>query len=260
MRHAIRLALGFVFLLGAGTALAQPPGTPRAADYFPLNKGTKWVYKVGDTEVTVVVAGTERFNDEDCVRVETRVGSDPKIAEVYTVRPDGVYRVKVKDDLIIPPVKVLPIPVKAGDSWAVNSKLGTQNIKGTLVVKSTRERVMVPAGEFETVFVEGKDLEVAGAKSTVRIWFARNRGIVKEAFVLQSGETVVLELAKFEPGEVPAPPPVTVEPAPALAPVPVWAFPQRCRILLPQCTSLRVTTQECCGCCARSGRLWVRRR
>jgi hypothetical protein len=248
MRLAFRLVLALGLMLGASSAFAQPRGT----DYFPLNKGAKWTYKVADNDVEVFVAGVERVGDEDCVRLDTRVGTVTKTTELFAVRADGVYRVKVKNDAIVPPVKVLPIPAKAGDAWELNSKIGLQSVKGTFTVKSDREKVKVPAGEFDAVLVEAVDLDIAGAKTTVRIWFAKGRGIVKEEFVLQGGEAVILELAKFEPGELPPPP--------ATRAVPAWAFSQPCRILPVQRIVLPVTTQECCGCCARSGRLFVRRR
>ena len=93
---------------------------------------------------------------------------------------------------------MLPLPIKKDATWEVNSKLGTQTIKGTLKVKNDKEKVKVngPSGnvEYETVFVEGENMDVAGAKTTVRIWFAKDRGIVKEEFVLQTGEKVLLEL------------------------------------------------------------------
>ena len=256
MRNAIRLALVTGAIVFAGTALAQPPAAPRGADYFPLAKGMKWVYKVGENDVTVSVVKTEKVGTEDHFQVDTFVGKDAKTGEAktsewYVVRPDGMYRTRVKDDAIVPPMKLLPFPVKAGDAWPVNSKLGTQAVKGTMTVRSDRERVTVAAGEFDTVLVEGIDLDIAGAKTTIRIWYARGRGIVKEEFVLQGGQTVGLELAKFEPGEW-----VAVAAEPAAGP---WAFPQSCRIVV-RCAVPSVTTQECSGCCARSGRWWVRRR
>jgi hypothetical protein len=263
MRHSPWLALGFAFLFGAA-AHAQP-SPPRDADYFPLNKGAKWTYKVGDSEVVVSVAGTERVNNEECVRVETRSGNVEKSVECYAVRPDGIYRTKVKDDSIKPPVKFLALPVKPGNSWPVDSKIGAQTAKGTFVVKGDRERVKVPAGEFDAVLVEGSAFEIAGVKTTIRVWFARGRGIVREEFVIQ-GSKVELELTKFEPGEVPPPvaPPVPPAPTPAAVPldpaVCTWAYPPPCRILAPQCRIFPVPTQESCGCCARPGRLLVRRR
>ena len=60
---------------------------------------------------------------------------------------------------------------------------------------------MVQGTPYDTVVVEGKDLDVAGAKTTVRIWFAKDRGIVKEEFVLQTGDKVTLELSKYEEGK-----------------------------------------------------------
>ena len=251
MRNAIRLALVTGAVLFAGTALAQPPDLPRGADYFPLAKGMTWVYKVGDNDVTVSVVKAEKVGTEDHYQVETFVGKvarpgEAKATEWYVVRADGVYRTRVKEDAIVPPVKLLPFPVKAGETWPVNSKIGTQSVKGTLKVMSDRERVTVAAGAFDAVFVEAIDFDVAGAKTTLRIWYAAGRGIVKQEFVLQGGASVGLELAKFEPGE-------WVAPAPAPAAVPTYPFPQPCRIVA-RCTVPSVTTQECSGCCARSGR------
>ena len=255
MYHATRFACALVLLLGARAAPAQPPGS-RSTDYHPLNKGARWTYKVGEQEVVVLVAGTERFNDEDCVRVETRGGDVFTTDELFAVRADGLYRVQARRSGIVPPVKVLPNPVKAGDTWAVNSKLDNQTaIKGTFAVKSDREQVKVPAGAFDTVLVEGRDIDVAGVKMTMRIWFAKNVGIVKQEVQIQANEAVVLELSKFEPGTEPPVPPAP--PAPAEA---AWAFPQTDRILPVQCIVLPVTTQEYRGCCARSVRCWARRR
>ena len=38
------------------------------------------------------------------------------------------------------------------------------------------------AGEFEAVLVEGVDLDVAGTKTTVRLWFVKDKGIVKLSY------------------------------------------------------------------------------
>jgi hypothetical protein len=73
-------------------------------------------------------------------------------------------------------------------------------------VKGDREKVTTPAGEFETVLVESAGLTIAGTETTVRMWFAKDRGMVKAEFVIAGGESVLLELAKFNPVEA-APPP-----------------------------------------------------
>jgi hypothetical protein len=188
-----------------GVLLAQPKDAAQAEGYFPLKKDAKWTYKVGDNLVEVRVSKVEKVGTEEFYTVDTVVGKDPKTTEMYVVRADGVYRTKVKDDKLDPFVKVLELPIKKGGTWAVNSKLGTQSIKGNMTVVNDKEKVKIKVGtadvDYETVYVEGKDMDIAGAKTTVRLWFAKGRGIVKEEFVLQGGERVLLELQTYTEGK-----------------------------------------------------------
>ena len=196
MIRTMRLAVGAVVVLAAGVALAQQPST----DLFPLKPKSKWKFKVADQTVEMVVVGTEKFNNEDCVKVDTLVNGQPKASELYSIKADGVYRVKVKDDKVDPPVKVLALPVKKDATWKVESKVGSQTVKGEFKIKDEKEKVKVPAGEFEAVMVEGADFDIAGTKTTVKVWFAKDRGIVKLVYVIQGTESV-LELTGFEAGE-----------------------------------------------------------
>lgn len=199
MLRAIRSVVGAAAILFGGALLAQPPKEGPAEGYFPLKKGTKWTYKVGDNLVEVVVVKGEKAGDE--FQVDTLVGKEPKTTEVYVVKGDGVYRTRVKDDKLDPHVKVLALPIKKDATWDINSKVGTQTVKGTMKVLNDKEAIKTPAGDFTTVYVEGKDMDIAGAKTTVRLWFAKDRGIVKEEFVLQTNEVVKLELSKYEEGK-----------------------------------------------------------
>ena len=132
-----------------------------------------------------VVAGTEKYNvnnvNEECTRSRYhRERQNPWASELYLVKPDGgVFRVKVKDDKIDPPVKILSIPPKKGDSWEIKSKVGTQLVTGKFVTKEINEKVTVPKGTFEAVFVEGVDFDVAGTKTTLKVWFVKGIGIAK---------------------------------------------------------------------------------
>jgi hypothetical protein len=45
--------------LRSSVLLAQPPKDVQADGYFPTKKDTKWVYKVGETTITVRVASVE---------------------------------------------------------------------------------------------------------------------------------------------------------------------------------------------------------
>jgi hypothetical protein len=205
MLRAIRLVVGAAVVFFGGVLLAQPKDAAQAEGYFPLKKDAKWTYKVGDNLVEVRVSKVEKVGTEEFYTVDTVVGKDPKTTEMYVVRADGVYRTKVKDDKLDPFVKVLELPIKKGGTWAVNSKLGTQSIKGNMTVVNDKEKVKIKVGtadvDYETVYVEGKDMDIAGAKTTVRLWFAKGRGIVKEEFVLQGGERVLLELQTYTEGK-----------------------------------------------------------
>lgn len=208
MRHAMKFAGAFTatvlaVVIAGAAPIPKGAGRSSGSEYFPLVKGTKWVYKVGEFEATVAVTGTEKINGEECARVETSTGNGNgagiTTSEHYAVRPDGVYRVKVKDDVIDPPVKLLPFPIKADVSWEVESKVGTQTVKGTMKVKDTAAKVKTPLGEFEAVLVEAKDFEVGGAKLGLSIWYAKGHGIVKQEFAVV-GTDVKLELTKFANG------------------------------------------------------------
>lgn len=199
MLRSIRLFAGAAAVLLGGVLLAQqPPKDPPAADgYFPLKKGTKWTYKVNDQTIEVVVSGTDKVGEETCTKVDTVVGGKVVASELYAVRADGVYRVKVKDDKIDPAVKVIELPVKKDKDWDVKSKVGTQTVAGKFKVKNDKESVTTPAGKFDAVLVEGVDMDVAGTKTTIRTWYVKDKGIVKLEYKI--GDAVsTLELTKFD--------------------------------------------------------------
>lgn len=196
MFHSIRLAVGAAAIMLGQVDLTQNT----TYEYFPLKAKTKWTYKIQDQLVEVVVAGNEKFNNDECTKVDTIVNGKVQASELYSVRSDGVYRVKVKDDKIDPPVKVLAIPPKKGDSWDVKSKVGNQTISGKLTVKDVTEKVTTPKGSFDAVLIEGVDLDVAGQKTSLKMWFAKGIGIVKLSYKIQDNESV-MELTNFEEGK-----------------------------------------------------------
>jgi hypothetical protein len=196
MLRTLRFIVGAFAILAASTALAQTPGS----DLFPLKKGSKWVYKVQDQEVTVEVVGPEKVGSDEFIKVDTKVGGQVKASELYQVKADGIYRAKVKDDKVEPPVKILQLPAKKGDSWKIDSKVGTQTVKGEFKVTDDKVKLKVPAGEFEAVLVEGNDLDIAGTKTSVKQWFVPKKGIVKLTYKIQDQEST-LELKEYTEGK-----------------------------------------------------------
>jgi hypothetical protein len=176
----IRLVVGATALLLGEVDLAQPGN-----EYFPLKQKTKWTYKVLDQTVEVVVNGTEKFNNEECTKVDTLVNGKVVASELYSVKPDGVYRVPAKKDF----------------EWEIKSKVGNQSVSGKFKVKDISEKVTTPGGTtYEAVLVEGNDMEIAGTKTTVKTWYAKGVGVVKLEFKIQDAVST-LELTKFEEGK-----------------------------------------------------------
>lgn len=196
MFHAIQWAIGASLLMLGQIDLAQSGGN----EYFPLKNKSKWTYKVQDQTVEVQVNGTEKFNNEDCTKVDTIVNGKVVASELYLIKADGVYRVKVKDDKIDPPVRILMMPPKKGAEWEVKSKVGMQPVTGKFKIVDVAEKVQVPAGAYEAVLVEGVDMDIAGQKTTVKTWYAKGVGVVKLSYKIQESESV-LELTKYEEGK-----------------------------------------------------------
>jgi hypothetical protein len=197
MLHSIRLFIGAGAVLFGGIVLAQPKDAPTADGYFPLKAKSKWTYKIQDQTIEVAVSGSEKVGTEECTKVDTLVSGKVVATELYVVRADGVYRVKVKDDKIDPPVKVLQLPVNKGASWEVKSKVGTQSVGGTFKIKDDKDKIETPAGKFEAVLVEGIDLDVAGTKTTVRTWYVKDKGVVRIEYKIGDA-TSTLDLTKAE--------------------------------------------------------------
>jgi hypothetical protein len=195
MRRTVRLALGSLLVFVASAALAQT-----STELYPLKKDTKWVYKVGETTITVKVTAA----DANGATLETLVNDKAVASEVIQVKADGVYRTKINKADINPPVKILELKdgkaVAKGAKWDVKSKIQDQEVKGTFTVKDDAEKVKVPAGEYSTVVVDGPDFEIAGTKTGVKYWFAKNAGIVKLTYNI-AGNEAVLELKEYTEGK-----------------------------------------------------------
>ena len=111
MRWTLRMFAGTALILAAGIALAQPPA-PGTPDYFPVKPKAKWVYKVGDQTMEVELTGTEKVGNDEFVKFETKLMGKVVATESFHIKADGVYRVKVKEDKIEPPLRILKLPIK----------------------------------------------------------------------------------------------------------------------------------------------------
>jgi hypothetical protein len=193
-----------VALLLAAAAPAQDPS------YFPLKEGHTWTYRViGGKEskapVVMKVAGFEKVGDDRCARLEMRRDKDLITTELFTVRKDGVYRVEFGGTRITPPVCLLKLPLKSGENWKVDSKIGERDFKAVFVAGTEKLKLTADVGGkkteiSDTVTVTIKDLKVEGQALTTTYYFAEKIGMVKQV-VDVGGTRIELELEKFEEGK-----------------------------------------------------------
>ena len=204
MRRLLRPVLGAVMVMAASAAVvaqdkdkAAPAAAGATTDLFPLKPGSKWTYKVGDNQ-TIEVKVENVTSGE--ATLTTLVNGKAVAKESVKVQPDGVYRTKINESAITPPVKFLAIPAKKDNSWAVDSKVQDQAIKGKFTVTDEKEKVKVRDKDYEAVVVNGPEFDIAGTKTAVKYWFAPTKGIVKLSYTI-AGNEAVLELAEFTEGK-----------------------------------------------------------
>jgi hypothetical protein len=199
MRRLTRGLVGAILVLaGSAAVLAQTPATPAAGtDLYPLKKGNKWTYKVG--EQTTIEMKVDDLKDGEAV-ISTSVNGKQVAGESIKVQADGVYRTKINGTEIKPPVKILALPVKKDTKWETNSKItvqGTEHaIKGGFVLKEEKEKIKVRDKDYEAVVVDGAEFDITGTKAKVKYWFAPGKGIVKLQYDI-GGNEATLELTEF---------------------------------------------------------------
>src|SRR5206468_2595284 len=128
-----------------------------SSEYFPLKVGTTWTYETNGQEIEMTVAKHEKFGDVTCARLETKLNGKVLASEHVTVQKDGVYRHAIQGQAIKPPIRILKLPCKAGDTWKVESKAGNEALK----VEFTLEQgeVKVPAGKYKAFLTKTSRFE-----------------------------------------------------------------------------------------------------
>ena len=210
-----KLLLGLALVVGAGSVLAQappavpptvppaPPATAAATEYFPLKEGSKWVYKVGESEVTVQVGTTDKGE----TKLDTSANGKPVASESVQVKADGVYRTKINATAIEPPVKILEletkdgklVPKAKGAKWTVASKVQAQAVAGDFMIGDVA-KLKIMDKDVDCVYVEGPKFNIAGTETSVKYYFAAGKGIVKLSYSIQGAEAT-LELKSYEEGK-----------------------------------------------------------
>lgn len=171
----------------------------QANPLYPLKVGNTWTYKVSGGSIQVKVEKKEKFADKDCYKLETSAQGKVSATEHVVAETDGVYRTGVNGLKPDAPIKFLANPPTKDFKWTVNTKVQGQEVSGEF--KISEEDVTVAAGMYKgATVVSGPSFKIAGMDTSIKMWFAKDVGLVKLEFKL-GGQDASLELEKFEPGK-----------------------------------------------------------
>jgi hypothetical protein len=207
MKWHLRLLpiFSIAFLMAASLAGAKPvkkddkkDGAAEPANYYPLQVGNKWEYKVeaGGSSAQAVsrIAKIEMIDGVSLARLEATVNGNPVANEHLRSDDKGVFRYRNNGKEINPPVCLLRYPVKSGDRW--DGEIIVEKEKGKYLCESREENVEVPAGKFKAMKVT-VTLEAKGQKVTTAYWFVKDIGFVKQT--VEAGDLIInMDLEKYE--------------------------------------------------------------
>lgn len=183
-------------------ALAVPPGSSQEkgeekdTSYYPLKVGTRWIYKAANGQKTVIrVTKEEKIGEVMCSKLEATVNGALVASEHLAAQKDGIFRYAGNGMEVEPPVLVLKLPPKKGESWKVDSKFAGLTVQGTFTLGE--DQVAVAAGKYKTASVRTEDMKIGDTPVTTTLWFAPGVGMVKQVMDL-AGTKVELELEKYE--------------------------------------------------------------
>ncbi len=185
--------------------------------FYPLQVGTTWHYRLGESKITVRVVKHEKVGDVLCALLESKREGKVGGREHLAVKDQGVYRYDVssffnsdtprlktkageefRTETLKPPMLVLKLPPKIGDVWKVASQGEVEVFRGNFKVDEEQE-ITVPAGKFKAFRVIGQDVEGTALKPApvITTYYAQGVGMVKQLIDIGDAKAEIV-LEKFE--------------------------------------------------------------
>jgi hypothetical protein len=193
-------------LLVARTAAQE---RPLVLDYYPLKVGSQWTYQAGSSKEPVVIRVEKEVTldlppNEKTDVVEKAAGFQLKITsgdlngtEDVAVLRDGVYKFSQNGKAIKPPLRFFKVPLEAGKSWTAEWKGDDGKVNRREFTAGAETLELTINGKKEklpTVVISSRD---AGQDSSIKYWFAKGFGMVKEQVTIGKKEST-LELKEFK--------------------------------------------------------------
>lgn len=202
----MRSLLSFVcVVLTCSSVAAQPLQPMGMGSFYPAKKGAVWTYQRGKDKVTVRVKEVTKMDKDEVVELETSINDTPQATEHLLVKADSVSRLKVAGKEAKPPMTVLKLPPKKGDTWKVDSKLETkgtdgkvktESVVGAFAVEDVKEEMM-NMNKVKVAIVKS-DLRVNGQPMTMEFHYAEGIGMIKHVAAL-GGVTNVVTFVRYDP-------------------------------------------------------------
>ena len=191
-----------LWILMLAVPLCAAPAERDTPDYYPLKAGTTWEYKVitaqGTGTVTNTIAKIEKIDGKPLARLECEARGQVVASEHLTSTDKGIFRHRFNGIDFSPPVCLVKLPVKEGETWETEVKAGKATNKIACKVMGNEE-VTVGSGKYKALKTS-VEVEENGQKVLSTYWFAANVGIVKQ--VIEIGPTkYTMELEKFKMGK-----------------------------------------------------------
>jgi hypothetical protein len=198
MSRPLAAVSALALFLAVASAAPVPKEKTKTPDYYPTALGSRWVYKVGETEIATEVTAVEVKKDARLATISTLVNGKAVSTERISVSDKGVFRDQINKADLKPPLCILKSPLKSGDKWEVDSSVQDQPMKMSFTAGGPEE-VEVPAGKYKAVRVDA-DGTIAGTQTKVTYWFAPDVGVVKLKYTI-AGSDAILELKSFTLGK-----------------------------------------------------------
>ncbi len=201
---AVLLTLPLAANLGAGPW--------RGDSWYPLAKGTAWVYQTDydeDTDIIHEVSGTEKVGETECFVVEHKSHNEKEKRtrnlrkEWLAAGEEGVMIHKVQrgsSELgVDKPFFKLKGDLRKGEEWEGEARTSGDPVKYHYLVEG-EEDVQVPAGKYRAVKIRIKIGQGERHSAEGHEWYVKNVGLVKSEITLRfgaEGTTIVSELKEY---------------------------------------------------------------
>lgn len=179
------ITLKLAHLLFAVAPLDAPADV---SDYYPVGVGYEWVMvdSKNKKEMTERMSSVNVKDDITLVTIDAIVDGKTTMLEHVALSKGGLTRnnmtvfstFNLKIDIRLePPLTLLTNPVKPGQEW--KSEFKSRDLVHKGVSKVTRERIKVPAGEFDAILISS-DFQIPLGKQKMQFWYAKGIGKIKQ--------------------------------------------------------------------------------